>query len=84
MRISDFALLLIIVLLAILFSVAGCASGLLSMSDAWCDTHPEAPPAQCVRDHNFSWDQAHLKADDKAQCPGAVYLAPGGNLEQCL
>jgi len=30
-----------------------------------------------------SWDQENLKAKDKG-CPTSVWVAPGGNLEQCL
>lgn len=29
-----------------------------------------------------SWDQANLKRND-AGCPTAIYVAPGGTLEQC-
>jgi len=29
-----------------------------------------------------SWDQEHLKANDRG-CPTAVWIAPAGELEQC-
>ena len=29
-----------------------------------------------------SWDQENLKRHDKG-CPTAIWIAPGGNLEQC-
>lgn len=61
----------------------GCASsGIYQMSDAWCATHPEASPARCVRDHTLSMDQENLKRFDVG-CPTAVFITPGGKLEQC-
>ena len=37
----------------------------------------------CATHHKWeSWDQEHLKAHD-AGCPVAVFIAPGGDLEQC-
>jgi hypothetical protein len=33
-------------------------------------------------DRSFSWDQQTLKANDSG-CPTAVFIAPGGVLEQC-
>lgn len=46
------------------------------------------PPAQPVpTDGAFlmvpqSWDQETLKRNDRG-CPTAIYVAPGGNLEEC-
>jgi hypothetical protein len=38
----------------------------------------------CATHHpkSMSWDQENLKRNDKG-CPTAIYIAPGGNLEQC-
>jgi len=30
-----------------------------------------------------SYDQENLKKNDKAVCDTAIWVAPGGNLEQC-
>lgn len=40
------------------------------------------PPFLSHVDPNESWDQEHLKANDRG-CPTAIYVAPGGDLEQC-
>jgi hypothetical protein len=62
---------------------AGCSMGIAQMSDDWCGAHADAGPYRCA-DHNpsQSWDQANLKRNDHG-CPTAIYIAPGGNLEQC-
>lgn len=36
-----------------------------------------------VDDPAQSWDQENLKRNDHG-CPTSVYIAPGGELEQCL
>jgi len=66
--------LVIVAVYAVLILMAtacSCNGGIRNMSDSWCD----AKEAQ-------SWDQANLKRHDIG-CPTAIFVAPGGNLEQC-
>ena len=66
--------------LLLLSALTGC-SGIAQMSDRWCDAHPGAPVTRCWGNEQ-SWDQANLKHHD-AGCPTAIFITPGGNLEQC-
>lgn len=46
---------------------------------------PQTPIPVCMQDCQQpaqSWDQENLKRSDHG-CPTAIYVAPGGNLEQC-
>lgn len=70
--------------------IGGCASsGLYQMSDEWCASHPNAKAARCAKvqfpfAHKAeSWDQENLKRHDTG-CPTAIFVAPDGNLEQCI
>jgi len=38
--------------------------------------------SSCAHNPAQSWDQANLKRHDIG-CPTAIWVAPGGNLEQC-
>lgn len=69
---------LIVGLLLLVMQGCSCDGGLKNMSDDWCDKHDLPPliPSQ-------SWDQENLKRNDHG-CPTAIYVAPNGNLEQCL
>lgn len=40
------------------------------------------PPTDAGAGPGQSWDQENLKRDD-AGCPTAIYVAPGGELEEC-
>lgn len=42
--------------------------------------HPVSPPRHAR--HAQSWDQENLKRTDSG-CPTAIFIAPGGVLEQC-
>ncbi len=67
--------------ITLISTMSGC--GTLQMSDRWCDAHPAAGEARCWgHTPAQSWDQANLKRHDVG-CPTAIYVAPGGHLEQC-
>jgi hypothetical protein len=60
-------------LCCVLLRLFGCAcdGGIRNMSDEWCERRPSQ-----------SWDQANLKQHDNT-CATMVFIAPGGDLEQC-
>lgn len=65
--------------MAICVLLSGCASsGFYNMSDSWCAEH-QASENRCP---GQSWDQESLKRNDHG-CPTAIYIAPGGELQQC-
>jgi hypothetical protein len=49
---------------------------------SWDMHHKLRPEPVPVIDRSFSWDQQTLKAHDVG-CPYAVFIAPGGDLEEC-
>ena len=57
-----------------LLIAVGFVLGLCVLSSIGCAARPT--PEQ-------SWDQANLKRNDKG-CPTAIYVAPNGELQQCL
>lgn len=63
-----------------LISLSGCAS-FLAMADG-CEPKWTLGPCKPERPKSMSWDQDNLKRQDYG-CPTAIYVAPGGNLEQC-
>lgn len=72
-------------IIALALTIGGCV-GFTQMDDAWCSEHPDASRARCW-DHIHhpaaqSFDQANLKRNDNG-CPTAIYVAPGGVLQQC-
>jgi hypothetical protein len=58
-----------------------CASAALAKSTTHCQygEHPGDPACRKAQ----SWDQENLKQFDRG-CPRSIYIAPNGNLEQCL
>ena len=58
-------------MMLIALTACSCDGGVRNMSDRWCDARASQ-----------SWDQENLKRHDVG-CPTAVFIAPGGNLEQC-
>jgi hypothetical protein len=68
---------------ALLLAACSCDGGLRNMSDQWCEkSTPGSAQAPLEPLPSQSWDQANLKRHDVG-CPSAVFIAPGGNLEQC-
>lgn len=61
------AILTAFAIAALIMLLGGCASsGLYTMSDSWCATHPSASPARCDRNPGKNYDpQGHM--------PGIVY-----------
>lgn len=82
----------VVAALALFIVLGGCSSlpPVTSMSDDWCAKHPNAGPKRCTKstetdfngDKVYSWDQENLKRNDHG-CPTAIYVAPGGKLQQC-
>lgn len=90
----------IIVAYVVVLLMGCASSGLYAMSDEWCARHPGASVNRCRPDPSkattycqygehpgdaacFDWSQESLKKNDKG-CPTAVFIAPGGVLEQCF
>lgn len=57
-----------------------CASTVLARATTYCQYGEHPGDAACSKAQ--SWDQANLKQHDRG-CPTAIFVAPGGRLEQC-
>lgn len=72
-----------IALVALAFMVIAETVALVHLDHQDAKTSPVDSQARAETNlPSQSWDQENLKRND-AGCPTAVYVAPGGNLEQC-
>jgi hypothetical protein len=78
----SFGLGVALVVICIAAMMSGC-DALTQRTDEYCEANPGAPQSACW--YHFpaqSWDQENLKKGDNT-CRTMVFIAPGGNLEQC-
>lgn len=58
-------------LIALVFVLTGCTAS------------PDTTHVRVLVRNDQSWDQENLKKNDRG-CPTAIFIAPNGNLKQCL